>query len=442
MADRRLVVELHGTRIGALVGAGGSFDFEADDAAIREYGLGSTALSLAVPLVPRRTSSQRRLRANFFAELLPEGRARERLAAEASVRSSDVVGMLAAYGRDVAGALQIWDPALPDEPRTPAIEPVDASGVREMLQDVARAPLGNKPRRGKTSLNGVQSKIVLVRTESGWARAVDGYPSTHILKPVVPDHPTMIFDEEYGARFARALGLADFDTRIDTFDGVSALVIERYDRSPDTPDGRVHQEDFSQILGLSGDDKYETYGDVGLDQLARSLRRPEQERLLRMVTLSVAVGNLDLHAKNISVLHPRDGDIRLAPMYDVVPQTHEDNDGEMAFRIGGEFEHRLLTRRHLLDEARRWRLRQPEPIVDDVLEAVRSVADREIPHPGAHPGLTYTVLRFVDNLTAGRAAGDDGDGRFDPSPSSRSGLPASGGWIAAGQPVGTRPPTR
>jgi serine/threonine-protein kinase HipA len=440
MAERRLVVELHGERIGELVGTAASFDFDADEAAIREYGLGSTAMSLAVPLVPRRTSSQRRLRANFFAELLPEGRARERLAAEAGVRPDDVVGMLAAYGRDVAGALQIWDPELPGEPRTPAIERVDDQGVRQMLEDVGRAPLGNKPRRGKTSLNGVQSKIVLARTEGGWARAVDGYPSTHIVKPVVPDHPTMIFDEEYGARFARALGLADFDTRIETFDGVSALVIERYDRSPDTPDGRIHQEDFSQILGLAGDDKYETFGAVGLDQVARRLRRPEHERLLRMVTLSVAVGNLDLHAKNISVLHPRDGEVRLAPMYDVVPQTHEDNDGEMAFRIGGEFEHRLLTRQHLLDEANRWRLRHPASVVDAVLEAVRDVAERETPHPGAHPGLKHTVLRFVDNLTAGRAAGDDGDGRFDPAPAAGAGLPTSGGWIAAGRPVGTRPP--
>jgi hypothetical protein len=49
MADRRLVVELHGEPIGVLVGTGDSFDFEADDAAIRQYGLVSTAMSLAAP---------------------------------------------------------------------------------------------------------------------------------------------------------------------------------------------------------------------------------------------------------------------------------------------------------------------------------------------------------------------------------------------------------
>ncbi|GAA1766883.1 type II toxin-antitoxin system HipA family toxin [Agromyces humatus] len=251
MADRKLIVELHGRQIGHLVGTGSEFDFRADEDAIREYGLGSTAMSLAVPLVPRPPRTQKRIRANFFAELLPEGMARDRLAAEAGVRRDDILGMLATYGRDIAGALQVWDPDLPDEPCTPATESLEDADVRRMLEDVRVAPLGNKPRRGKTSLNGVQSKIVLVRTGHRWARAIDGYPSTHIIKPVVPEYPTTIFDEEYGSRFARELGLADFDTHLGQFADAAALVIERYDRSPATPDGRVHQEDFSQILGLS-----------------------------------------------------------------------------------------------------------------------------------------------------------------------------------------------
>ena len=91
---------------------------------------------------------------------------------------------------------------------------------------VAVEPLGNGSRHGKTSLAGVQDKIVLA-WEEGWFRAYDGYPSTHILKPVTSRWPTMIFDEEYGSRFARALGLASHATSIREFDGVPALVIER-----------------------------------------------------------------------------------------------------------------------------------------------------------------------------------------------------------------------
>lgn len=201
-----LTVALHGAIIGHLRGAGADFDFRPTPEAVRTWGMNSRMLSLAVPLLPRPPASGRALRRSFFAELLPEGDARERLANEARVRKDDIMGMLAAFGRDVAGAVQIWDTSAPGEPRTPAVEPLDDSGVRTMLENVAIAPLGNKPRRGKTSLNGVQPKVVLVRTDDGWARAVDGWPSTHIAKPVVPKYPSMIFDEEYGSRFARALG--------------------------------------------------------------------------------------------------------------------------------------------------------------------------------------------------------------------------------------------
>ena len=89
---------------------------------------------------------------------------------------------------------------------------------------------------------------------------IDGWPSTHILKPESPDYPTAIYDEEYGARFARAVGLASFPTRIEEFEGVPAIVIKRYDRSPDAPQGRIHQEDFNQVLGATGNQKYQKYG--------------------------------------------------------------------------------------------------------------------------------------------------------------------------------------
>ncbi len=82
------------------------------------------------------------------------------------VPEQDVVGLLRAYGRDVAGALQLWDPEAPGEPRQPALEPLTDAGVSEMLRHVQDNPLGNQPVGGKTSLAGVQDKIVLARSTS------------------------------------------------------------------------------------------------------------------------------------------------------------------------------------------------------------------------------------------------------------------------------------
>jgi serine/threonine-protein kinase HipA len=165
---------------------------------------------VAIPLTVVSVRSRKERRQNFFREPLPHARMLTRLAQQAGIAEQDVTGLLRAYGRDVAGALQIWDPDIPGEPRQPALEPFSSTGVADMLEHVQDNPLGNKPSGGKTSLAGVQDKIVLARTESGWNRVVDGWPSTHILKPESRDFPTSIYDEEFGARFARAAGLTSF----------------------------------------------------------------------------------------------------------------------------------------------------------------------------------------------------------------------------------------
>jgi len=405
-----LVVELHGTRIGTLKGDWRTFDLEFEPGAVRTFGIDSPILSVAVRLAVVPTRAHKQKRRNFFQELLPEGRKLKRLAQQANLSESDTIGLLGRYGRDVAGALQVWDPDVPGEPRQPRLEPLDEAGVAELLENVQAFPLGNKPRGGKSSLAGVQDKIVLAHTAEGWHRALDGYPSSHILKPVPEGLPTVIYDEEYGARLARAVGLIPYRTWIQDFSGVPALVIERYDRSPDAPQARLHQEDFNQALGASGDEKYQRYGGkVSLERVARVLEqhtRPEsREKLLRMVVLAAAVGNVDMHAKNISLIHPHEGTVELAPAYDFVPQAHQRNDGEMALAVAGEYRHAHITRGHLIEEAHSWGLAEPEPAIDEALDTVLETVRHEEPHARAYPTLTADISGFTQNLLEGRAAG-------------------------------------
>ncbi|WP_201773715.1 type II toxin-antitoxin system HipA family toxin [Nocardia brasiliensis] len=404
-------MELYDTRIGRIAGTWRNFDFVADAEAIARFGLDSSILSVSIPLAAIATRGHKARRQNYFRELLPEGRMRIRMAMEGDLAEQDVIGLLRRYGRDVAGALQIWDPDVPGEPKVPGLEQLTAAGVAHMLNNVQDNPLGNKPIGGKTSLAGVQDKIVLARTSDRWNRVIDGYPSTHILKPASRDNPTIIYDEEYGSRFARAAGLAEFDTWIEEFEGTPAVVIERYDRVADSEVVRIHQEDFNQVLGASGDQKYQKFGGrVDLARIAAVLSaiadRSSLERLLRMVTLAVAVGNLDMHAKNISMLHRSDGTATLAPAYDFVPQVHQPNDGEMALAIDGEYRHRAITRAHLVADGQSWGVSDAEQIVDGLLDTVIEVAATESPHPAAHPSLPVDIARFAANLAAGRAAGD------------------------------------
>jgi serine/threonine-protein kinase HipA len=408
MAD--LVVELYGTRAGVLAGTWRSFDFQPDIAAVARFGLDSPILSVAIPLTAVAVRSRKERRQNFFRELLPEGRMLSRLSQQAGVAEQDVIGLLRGYGRDVAGALQIWDPDVPGEPKQPALEPLSSAGVGRLLEHVQDNPLGNRPAGGKTSLAGVQDKIVLARTDGGWNRVIDGWPSTHILKPQSRDYPTSIYDEEFGSRFARAASLTSFPTWIEEFAGVPAVVIERYDRSPDAPQGRVHQEDFNQVLGAAGNQKYQKYGGkVSLERIARVLAAESDhrsvERLFKLVVVSVAVGNLDLHAKNISLLHRPDGSITLSPAYDVVPQAHQQNDGEVALAVGGEYRHSAISMNHLVTEGDGWGLAGAADLTEETLIRVLQLAGAETPHRGADAALATDIAGFAANLLAGKAAG-------------------------------------
>ena len=235
-----------------------------------------------------------------------------RLAQQAGLAEQDVIGLLRSYGRDVAGALQIWDPDIPGEPRQPALESLSGSGVARML---------------------------------------------------------------------------------------------RYDRSPDAPEGRIHQEDFNQVLGAAGNQKYQKYGGrVSLERIARVFSAlgdsDSLERLFKLVVVSVSVGNLDMHAKNLSMLHLPDGAMTLSPAYDVVPQAHQPNDGEVALAIGGEYRHPAITVNHLLAEARAWGLAEAADLAEETLTTVLQLANTEAPTNGPTPDSLVTSLASPPTCSA------------------------------------------
>jgi len=406
----RLAVELYGTPIGTIEGDARTFDFIPSDAAIERFGTNSPVLSVTIPLTPSQRRDRAGRRRNWFSELLPEGDQYDFMLAQASIRRGDTPTFLAHYGRDVAGALQIWNLDDPTEPKRPSLHPVNATQIRALLEDPIRSPLGNDPRLGKTSLGGVQPKITLTRTPKGWAQALGGSPTTHILKPQLTERPTMIFDEEYGARLARGLGLASFDTRIATFDGLPTLVIERFDRR----DGeRLHQEDFNQALGASGNQKYQELGGVvSLQRVAAEISRSAPSRNLRsladMVTLSVAIGNLDLHTKNLGLLHPANGDVQLAPAYDVVPHAHFPGDGRLALAVNGVYRLADIERADLVAEFTAWGLRRVDAVVRETLERLDALITVEQPLDGAAPSTHDQLQTFIANLLAGHPMGAAG----------------------------------
>lgn len=303
----------------------------------------------------------------FLRGLLPEGDALAALAAEARVSVIDTFELLARYGRDVAGALVIAEQA-PDPARF-GLDPYDAHTLGDEVAGLERNPLGIHG-DSELSLAGLQNKLLLVRTADGWARPRRGYPSTHILKAEDRRHPGLARAEFECLTLAREVGLTPVESQLVELAGIPCLITERYDRVAAVagPADRLHQEDLCQAVGIDGAGnrgraKYERRGGGGpgfrraatlLESYAADAPR-ELARLVSAIAFTIAIGNADAHAKNLSFLHDSPETIALAPLYDTVPTVlWPALTKESALAVNGRFPIDELTLEDLCAEAASW----------------------------------------------------------------------------------------
>lgn len=339
----------------------------------REYAFrytgASRPISLSLPLTKGRFGPAES-RA-FFDGLLPEGVIRERIANELKLAASDSFGLLAALGGDCAGALQIVEAPPPGQQavegslKEPGVRWLDDAQLDAFVEDLPHHPLGvgAGDRRLRLSLAGVQHKAVLLRDEDGrFGEPLDGMPSSHILKPELPasEYPGLAVNECFCMRLAARCGLPAAAVELQRRAGRPCLVVERFDRDLSRwPPLRTHQEDLCQALGLTPDFKYQKQGwrvpsyRALADLLNEHSQAPGADRLggALAVVFHYLIGNADAHAKNISLLHTREG-VRLAPLYDVVSTAaYPQLSTELALSIGDELDPDAITLIHWSDLA-------------------------------------------------------------------------------------------
>jgi serine/threonine-protein kinase HipA len=352
----------------------------------------------------------------FFLGLLPEGQALATMAAQAELAVNDVFGLLARYGRDVAGALVIGTEG--PEPRGGGVELYEGAALAKAVEDLEEHPLGTHE-DSELSLAGLQDKLLLIRLPGGgWGRPVGGRPSTHILKREDSRFPGLIEGEAACLALARAISLTTVETETVELGGHSCLIVSRFDRvvGADGEVRRLHQEDLCQALGIDpsgarGRAKYEqrTVG-PSWKQAASLLDAygadpgAELDRLVAVVTYTVAIGNADAHGKNLGFLHPDAETISLAPLYDTVPTALWPwlrRDAAMA--IGGQVKLADVGIEDVVREAIRWShpADRARRIATQTLEGIATaIADGLIPGDGAVGGFVATRTRAL--LDAGR----------------------------------------
>jgi serine/threonine-protein kinase HipA len=285
----------------------------------------------------------------WLLNLLPEGRTLEMVGAILHVHEADVFAILQEMGGDVAGALEIRKLEDPASARKPRHRRLTEAELAEAIKRLPERPLLVGEDGIHMSVAGAQEKLPVVRyADGGIGLALDGAPSTHILKPRNSKFRAAVENEAFCLRLATAVKLPAAEASMHSAAGVDYLLVKRYDRIIENGTvRRLHQEDFCQATGFPPSLKYEWNAQIQrhgpglkacLDALNLTSRAAANKiRFMDYMLFSVLCGNVDAHAKNYSLLIEGSADVTMAPLYDVMNgDIYENVTRNLAMRIAGK----------------------------------------------------------------------------------------------------------
>ena len=280
-----------------------------------------------------------------FGGLLPEESQRTAIARALGVSPDNPFRLLEALGGDVAGALAFLpkdEEPLQDHSET-APEALQENELAALLDRLPAVPMLAGEGGARLSLAGAQSKLPVVLTaDGGIAIPRPGEPSTHLIKPEPNRFAGLAANETFCLALARAVGIDAANAEWREVAGKPLLLVERYDRMIlHGKTHRLHQEDFAQALGVPSNRKYAAEGGPTFRDSFALLRsaatRPAREvlKLADAAIFNLVIGNADAHAKNYSLLRRENGEVVLAPLYDLVA-THmwKELSPKLAMRFG------------------------------------------------------------------------------------------------------------
>lgn len=329
----------------------------------------SRAVSISMPLEQQSFSVESTR--NFFEGLLPEGFTRRCVAEWLHRDEKDYLAILAGLGQECLGAIKIIDesravlPSKYKELTSEEVKKLAQEGATESAEMVTKSDL---------SLTGASGKVGLYYDEQKdkWYLPIGEAPSTHIVKQSHIRLKRIVANEQLCLLTAKNLGIEipqSFIIKTESNEAEDVLfATKRYDRRMQSNGRklngmnipyRLHQEDFSQALGIPASEKYEKDGGSYLSKMFGILRDysaspiEDQLKLWDICVFNFLIGNTDNHIKNLSLLYGKDlKTIRLAPAYDIVStMVYESSTENMALSIGGDYSIRKITEESFAKEA-------------------------------------------------------------------------------------------
>lgn len=240
----------------------------------------------------------------YFAGLLPEGVMFTAIQRLLGAAQDDLFAILAATGVDAIGDIDVRVPGA-----IPQVSGLSLKQAAELIESLTRHQ---------------SVDLELLRTVPGAQRklsigevARSGVRRAHIAKFPAPEFPGLLQNEYAIMRLAKRCGLEVPAVGLEP----EALIVTRFDRVLDASKvqfKRVHVEDLLQIMDLFPNSKYSMEYIALLEAMDRlGTSKASILQALQLYVFSVVVGNGDLHAKNVSLIH-RDSQWTLSPCYDLL----------------------------------------------------------------------------------------------------------------------------
>jgi serine/threonine-protein kinase HipA len=266
----------------------------------------------------------------FFQNLLPEGALRQRLIELRGCDAQDHFELLAATGRDLPGNVYA-EPVHLDRAQQQRLVTQD--------NDALEMSVTAEPMEQGVSVSGVQPKLAVIKHGERYVARTKLQDAHIIAKLPVVGYPLLPELEALSLQLAAAAGVRTVSAWLEPLTKLACehgydlgeanaqtqfLAVQRYDRdatirqASDT--GRVHAEDFAQILGVMPEDNYSrSYLEVAAVMLSQpSLGEAAVHELLKRIFVNELLGNPDMHLKNIGVWYPDGRTPELPPAYDIV----------------------------------------------------------------------------------------------------------------------------
>jgi serine/threonine-protein kinase HipA len=238
-----------------------------------------------------------------------------------------------------------------------------AESAERVEQGLPLSPALAQAIQHRTSIGGARPKATLDGDGHKW---IAKFSSSSDVQPIVKM-------EFVAMRLAALAGLDVAPVRLVQAAGKDVLLVERFDRVPQTNDSWGRRALVSALTLLQLDEMMAAY--ASYEELAEIVRhrfnepRATLRELFARLVFNILCGNTDDHARNHAAFW--DGEqLSLTPAYDICPQARAGQEATQAMKILGENRFSRLT--VCLDAADRFQLSVPEArvIIDGQLQAV------------------------------------------------------------------------